>query len=46
MSGGLAERKAARGGYMSTERPLIAWSSKISEANLQIGAIFINKPQI
>ncbi len=46
MSEGLAERKAARGGYMSTERPLIAWSSEIDIANFQIGAIFINKPQI
>ncbi len=41
MSEGLAERKAARGGYMSTERPVIAWSSEISIANIanfQIGA--------
>ncbi len=36
MSEGLAERKAARGGYMSTEHPLIAWRSYI----------FINKLQI
>ncbi len=46
MSEGLAERKAARGGYMSTEPLVIAWSSKIGIANFQIGAIFINKPQI
>ncbi len=29
MSEGLAERKAALGGYMSTEFPVIAWSSEI-----------------
>ncbi len=46
MSEGLAERKAARGGYMITERPVIAWSSEIGIANFLIGAIFINKPQI
>ncbi len=34
-----AERKAARGGFMSTERPVIAWSSEIGIANFQIGAI-------
>ncbi len=48
MSEGLAERKAARGGYMSTEHLVIAWSAEIGRANFQIGAIFINinKPQI
>ncbi len=46
MSEGLAERKAALGGHMSTEHPVIAWSSEIGIANFQIGAIFINKPQI
>ncbi len=39
MSEGLAERKAARGGYMSTEHPVIAWSSEIGVANFQIVAI-------
>ncbi len=39
MSEGLAERKAVRGGYMSTEHPVIAWSSEIGIANFQIGAI-------
>ncbi len=46
MSEGLAERKAALGGYMSTERPVIAWSSEIGITNFQIGSVFINKPQI
>ncbi len=46
MSEGLAERKAARGRYMSTEHPVIAWSSEIGIANFQIGSVFINKPQI
>ncbi len=44
MSEGLAERKAARGGYMSTE-----WSPGAPKSVYQIsqiGAIFINKPQI
>ncbi len=41
MSEGLAEREAARGGYMSTERPVIAWSSDIGIAKFQIGAIFL-----
>ncbi len=31
---------------MSTERPVITWSSEISIANFQIGSVFINKPQI
>ncbi len=31
---GLAENKAALGGYMSTEHPVIAWSSEIGIANL------------
>ncbi len=44
--GRTSRAKAARDGYMSTECLLIAWSSEISEANLQIGTIFINKPQI
>ncbi len=39
MSEGLAERKAALGGYMSTERPVIAWSSEIGIANFQIGSV-------
>ncbi len=43
---GLAERKAALGGYMSTERTVIAWSSEIGIANFQKGSLFINKPQI
>ncbi len=38
--------EAVRGGYMSTEHPVIAWSSEIGIANFQIGVIFINKPQI
>ncbi len=46
MSEGLAERKAARGGYMSTERSVITWSSEISIAHFQIGSVFINKLQI
>ncbi len=46
MSEGLAECKAALGGYKSTERPVIAWSAEIGIANFQIGAIFINKQQI
>ncbi len=46
MSEGLAEHKAARGGYMSTEHPVIDWSSEIGIANFQIGSVFINKPQI
>ncbi len=39
MSEGLAERKAARGGNMSTKRPVIVWSFEIGIANFQIGAI-------
>ncbi len=39
MSEGLDERKDAWGGYMSTERPVIAWSFEIGIANFQIGAI-------
>ncbi len=31
----LAERKAARDEYMSTERPVITWSSENGIANLQ-----------
>ncbi len=46
MSEELAERKAALSGYTSTECPVIAWSSEIGIANFQIGAIFINIPQI
>ncbi len=34
MSEGLAERKAARDGYTSVERPVIAWSSENGRANL------------
>ncbi len=34
MTEGLAERKAARGGYMSTECPVITWSAKIGIANI------------
>ncbi len=47
MSEGLAEHKAARGGYMSSERPVIAWSSEIGIANFPNRRyIFITKPQI
>ncbi len=38
MSEGQAECKAARGGYMSTERPVIASNERYP--------IFINEPQI
>ncbi len=41
MSEGLAESEAARGGYMSTERPVITWSSEIGIANFKIGAIYL-----
>ncbi len=34
MTEGLAEHKAARGGYTSTERPVITWSSEIGIENL------------
>ncbi len=44
--GRTSRAKAVRGGYMSTEHPVIAWSSEIGIANLQIGAHFINKLQI
>ncbi len=44
--GRTSRAKAALCGYMSTERLMITWSSVIGIANFQIGAIFINKPQI
>ncbi len=48
MSEGLAEVMLLSSGYMSIERPLITWSSRlqICKAHFQIGAVFINKLQI
>ncbi len=49
MSEGLAEVMLLSLGYMSTERPVIAWISRLrksAKAHFQIGTVFINKPQI
>ncbi len=47
MTEGLAERKAARGGYMSAERlDHLERRNRPSKFTKYIDAIFINKPQI
>ncbi len=48
MSEGLAEVMLLSSGYMCTELPPSrgAHVSEIGEAHFQIGAVFINKPQI
>ncbi len=46
MSEGLAEVMLLSSGYMSSGRPRGAHVSEIGEAHFQIGAVFINKPQI
>ncbi len=48
MSEELAELCSLSSGYMSTERLVIAWSSRlrICEAHFQIGAVFINNRKL